>query len=125
MQRGRQNFSKTRGKQAAPVDVRVHSFTLNKLEPQKVAQAPLIPGVHDHKNTLAHVGAVASGLIVAELFDGNAILADKIEETMKKSSGIVFWAQIRRFLEQNFKILDQCNEKFVNVVLPQHLHTTS
>jgi hypothetical protein len=76
-----------------PVDVGIHSFTLDKFKSQKIAQASLIPWVHNHEHTIADVGTITSGLVIAELFDRNAILADNIKQSVKISSGVVLWVQ--------------------------------
>ena len=77
----------------APVDVRIHSFTLDKFKSQKIAQASLIPRVHNHEHTIADVRTITGGLVIAEFLDRNAILADKIEQSVKISSGVVLWVQ--------------------------------
>ena len=82
-----------------PVYVSVHCFTIYEFESQKIAQASLIPGVHNHKHTIANVGAITSRLIITKLLDRNAILADDIEQTVKKSGGTVLWGQRRAPLE--------------------------
>ena len=108
-----------------PVDVSVHCCTINKFETQKIAQISVIPRIHYHERTLADVGAVTGRLVEAEFLDRNSILTHYIHQAVKKGSSTILRVPRRAFLEQRVEVINQCDKKFVHVILPHHLRGES